>query len=64
MSSTIDKQVQKYKECAGKGCNNKGTCKLKIRYIHKHGWFCGSCKDILLERNLVDEIKDGDVNFD
>ena len=44
------------KDCAGKGCINEGIHLLKIRFINKAGWFCGYCKDSLLNDNLVDQV--------
>jgi hypothetical protein len=44
----------KYKECAGRNCKNAGISNLKIKYIHKSGWFCNSCKNDLKEADLID----------
>jgi hypothetical protein len=44
-----------YKECAGRGCSEKGVNYLKILFINKGGWFCNSCVKILLDNGLAHE---------
>ena len=47
--------VEGTRSCAGRGCRNTGTNLLEILYINKVGWFCNSCKSVLLAENLVVE---------
>ena len=42
--------------CAGKHCVNTGIKLLKIKHLHKEGWFCENCSKELLAENLVEEI--------
>jgi hypothetical protein len=54
MNYNIDNNVQEYKECAGRDCKNHGKYKLKIKYIHKFGLFCNSCRQGLQKMDLID----------
>jgi hypothetical protein len=54
MDSTEVRALRGYKQCAGKGCQNIGTHHLWIRFIHKSGLFCDSCKNALLADGLLD----------
>jgi hypothetical protein len=58
MNSTEQFEIQEYKECVGKGCNNSGLHKLEILYIRKVGWFCDQCRDNLIASGLVTEFKE------
>ncbi|HXS60641.1 MAG TPA: hypothetical protein VN703_07525 [Candidatus Sulfopaludibacter sp.] len=57
-----DKESQRYKTCAGSGCLNKPTSKLKIKYINKNGFFCEKCSNDLLQSNLAERIIIDDIN--
>ena len=35
------------------GCNNPGKNLLEILFINKSGWFCDSCRDDLVNLELV-----------
>jgi hypothetical protein len=59
MDSISQDTIQRYKQCAGRGCSEQGIHYLKIRYIHKHGWFCDSCKNAIIGDKLADEVIDG-----
>jgi hypothetical protein len=59
MNSINQDSIQKYKQCAGRGCLEQGIHYLKIRFINKHGWFCDSCKEDLFHEGLA--IKVGDI---
>jgi hypothetical protein len=67
MDSIKEQAFHAYKQCAGKGCQNIGVHRLWIRFIHKSGLFCDSCKNALLESGLIDnKIMNNDsdrVNF-
>ena len=54
MNSTKQNASQEYKACGGKGCSQRGIHYLKIRFINRHGWFCDSCKDVLVYDKLAD----------
>lgn len=56
MNSITSSSVQKYKECARKGCGNIAVHKMEIAYLHKLGWFCDSCRCRLLSEGLVLEL--------
>ena len=43
-----------FKVCAGRDCNKTGIHELEIKYIHKKGGFCESCKNVLMEQGLVE----------
>ncbi len=45
----------RYKECAGKGCQNAGIHCLKVVFVNRVGWFCDSCKSSLMADNLCIE---------
>ena len=45
----------RYKECAGKGCQNEGIHCLKVVFVNRVGWFCDSCKSSLMADNLCIE---------
>lgn len=53
---------REFKFCAGTNCNQKGIHELEIKYIHRTGWFCECCKSVLLEQNLIEVEKKGEVN--
>ena len=46
-NNNIDDTDKEYNPCAGKGCDAYGKNQLKILFIHKIGWFCDSCAQIL-----------------
>ena len=57
MKSIILDDLAKYKECAGKGCQNVGIHHLKVLCLNKLGWFCDHCRNGLISDGLVvDEI--------
>jgi hypothetical protein len=45
-----------YKQCAGKDCSRQGSHCLRIHFINKHGWFCDSCRNLLIDGKLADEV--------
>jgi hypothetical protein len=45
--------VEEYKICAGRQCNNPGKNLLEILFINKPGWFCDSCRDDLVKLELA-----------
>jgi len=53
MNSINNYGLPKYKQCAGRNCNKKGTNLLQILFIKKIGYFCDSCTTQLLELGLV-----------
>jgi hypothetical protein len=55
MRSLGSEQVKGYKICAGNGCSSRAKYPPKILYLNKIGWFCGTCKNGLLNGGLVTE---------
>ena len=53
MSSIKLDVIPKYKECAGRGCQNAGVHYLEIIFLDKGGWFCKPCRNNLIENDLV-----------
>jgi hypothetical protein len=41
------------KICAGKGCLNKGSNILEIKYLKKRGLFCAKCSADLMQSGLA-----------
>jgi len=56
MNLKIENAEQECNRCAGKGCQRQGIHHLKVLYANKSGWFCKSCKEILLTEGLVLEV--------
>ena len=54
MNSIKLDSMARYKECAGKGCQNAGTYYLRVIYLNKFGWFCDDCRDALILDKLID----------
>lgn len=52
-NNVFDNDLDGYKICAGKGCNNIGNHVLSIIYINKSGLFCETCKKELEKCGLV-----------
>jgi hypothetical protein len=62
MNSTNTCSVsQEFKVCAGRDCRQTGIHELGIKYIHRKGWFCDSCRSILLEQNLIEGERESEV---
>jgi hypothetical protein len=53
-SNNVFYELNEYKTCAGRFCNNAATHCLKIVLVKKSGWFCDSCRQDLEENGLVD----------
>jgi hypothetical protein len=51
--NSYNKDIEQRKICAGKGCTNLAQHCLKILYTNRKGWFCDSCKTILIEADLI-----------
>jgi hypothetical protein len=56
MNSTKQNSFQRYKECAGKDCQNEGKIELIVRYIDRRGYFCESCADVLIRLGLAKHV--------
>ena len=41
------------KECAGRCSSNPGIHLLEIRFVEKSGFFCDSCRDDLVNHDLI-----------
>ena len=50
----INKSLENLKICAGKNCPNTGIKILKIKYLHKTGWFCENCTKKLSKEELIE----------
>ena len=55
MSCDSYSTIPKFKECAGKNCQNPATTRLQVKFIKKIGYFCKSCTLELKALGLVDE---------
>jgi hypothetical protein len=54
MNSIKSDVFTRYKECAGRGCQNIGVHNLKIIFLNKSGWFCDDCRNGLILDKLID----------
>lgn len=41
--------------CAGKHCVNTGIKLLRIKHLHKEGWFCYNCITELRKEDLIEK---------
>jgi hypothetical protein len=39
--------------CAGKSCQEFGIHLLRVIYLNRLGWFCNSCRDILVSAGIA-----------
>jgi hypothetical protein len=53
MKPVKQKIAEKYKECAGKQCQNEGKIELIVKYVDKRGHFCESCIETLIRLGLA-----------
>jgi uncharacterized protein YkuJ len=55
LNTIVNDSMQMQNTCAGKQCQRQGTQHLTVKYLHKSGWFCSSCKERLQADGLVYE---------
>ena len=58
MSSLKQYNTGQHAQCAAKECSKQGVYCLSILYLGKKGWFCKTCKNILVADGLVVEDAD------
>ncbi len=61
MNSNNDSNIQGFKICAGRNCDNIAMHLLTIVLIKQSGWFCERCKQDLQEGGLVEPIPEEGV---
>jgi hypothetical protein len=56
MNSRLSYKSDKFKDCDGRGCNQKPIKYLRIKYVNKIGSFCDKCASDLLGSGLAEDI--------